>query len=76
MAITETPRPSYSTGEKTSFAWQTARERWPVILTQAIDDVYRSVQGCTDAEKETEGRAIVEKLARLKYDVQHDRALE
>ncbi|CAK7563632.1 MAG: Hairy/enhancer-of-split with YRPW motif protein 2 [Sporothrix epigloea] len=67
----------YSTGEKTSFAWQTARERWPVILTQAIDDVYRSVQECgSDTEKESDGRAIVEKLARLKYDVQHDRALE
>ncbi|CAK7229263.1 Hairy/enhancer-of-split with YRPW motif protein 2 [Sporothrix curviconia] len=68
---------SYSTGERTSFAWETARERWPVILTQAIDDVYRSVQECgDDKEKETEGRVIVEKLARLKYDVQHDRPLE
>ncbi|CAK7224570.1 Hairy/enhancer-of-split with YRPW motif protein 2 [Sporothrix bragantina] len=72
----ESARPSYSTGEKTSFAWQTARERWPVILTQAIDDVYRSVQECgDDKEKEAEGRAIVEKIARLKYDVQHDRPL-
>ena len=46
--------------------------------TQAIDDVYRSVQECSssETEKETEGRGIVEKLARLKYDVQHDRPLE
>ncbi|ERT00613.1 hypothetical protein HMPREF1624_01840 [Sporothrix schenckii ATCC 58251] len=70
-------RRAYSTGDKTSFAWQTARERWPVILTQAIDDVYRSVHECgDDKEKETEGKAIVEKIARLKYDVQHDRQLE
>ncbi|CCF45537.1 hypothetical protein CH063_03632 [Colletotrichum higginsianum] len=65
----------YSTGDKTSFGWVTARERWPVIITQAIDDLYRSVTQTKDAEKEAEGKAIIEQIARLKYEVQHDRPL-
>lgn len=67
--------PQYSTGDPTSFAWQTARQRWPIIITQAIDDAYRSVANCDDAAKRDEGKKIVEELARLKYEVQHDRAL-
>lgn len=43
--------------------------------TQAIDDAYRSVSNCDDAEKRDEGKKIVEELAKLKYEVQHDRAL-
>ena len=43
--------------------------------TQAIDDAYRIVSNCDDAEKRDEGKKIVEELARLKYEVQHDRAL-
>ncbi|CAI0647045.1 unnamed protein product [Colletotrichum noveboracense] len=84
----------YSTGDKTSFGWVTARERWPVIIvcaahlektlwllltaliqTQAIDDLYRSVAATDDKEKQEEGKKIVEQIARLKYEVQHDRAL-
>ncbi|KAF3356702.1 hypothetical protein VdG1_03639 [Verticillium dahliae VDG1] len=66
---------SYSTGEKRSFGWVTARERWPVIITQAIDDLYRSVSDSEEGEKKTEGKAVTEKIARLKYEVQHDRPL-
>ncbi|WYZ46760.1 hypothetical protein EsH8_IX_000985 [Colletotrichum jinshuiense] len=65
----------YSTGDKRSFGWVTARERWPVIITQAIDDLYRSVLKTEDPEKQTEGKKIVEQIAKLKYEVQHDRAL-
>ncbi|OHF03892.1 hypothetical protein CORC01_00754 [Colletotrichum orchidophilum] len=65
----------YSTGDKTSFGWVTARERWPVIITQAIDDLYRSVAQTKDAEKEAEGKKIIEEIAKIKYEVQHDRAL-
>ncbi|AEO63166.1 9e3af0a2-3637-46d4-8999-cff09ddd782d [Thermothielavioides terrestris] len=67
--------PAYSTGDPTSFAYPTARERWPIIITQAIDDAYRTVASCNDAEKEAEGKKIVAELAQLKYEVQHDRAL-
>lgn len=43
--------------------------------TQAIDDAYRSTSKCADAARAEEGKKIVEELARLKYEVQHDRAL-
>jgi hypothetical protein len=43
--------------------------------TQAIDDAYRSVASCDDGAKADEGKKIVAELARLKYEVQHDRAL-
>lgn len=65
----------YSTGDKTSFGWTTARERWPIIITQAIDDAYRTTSQCDDPERAQEGKTIVEELARLKYEVQHDRPL-
>ena len=43
--------------------------------TQAIDDAYRSVGACDDADKREEGKKIVAEIAELKYEVQHDRAL-
>jgi len=46
-----------------------------VRQTGAIDDAYRSVSACTEPEKHDEGKKIVEQLARLKYEIQHDRAL-
>ncbi|KAI1125810.1 hypothetical protein F5Y10DRAFT_223206 [Nemania abortiva] len=63
------------TSDKTSFAYISARDRWPIIITGAIDDTYRSVAECDDAEKRDEGKKIVEELARLKYEMQHDRQL-
>ncbi|ORY71391.1 uncharacterized protein BCR38DRAFT_453940 [Pseudomassariella vexata] len=67
--------PSYVTSDKTSFAYISARDRWPVIITGAIDDTYRSVMSSNDTAKEEEGKKIVEELARLKYELQHDRQL-
>lgn len=43
--------------------------------TQAIDDVYRSTIKSDDPEKTAEGKKIVDELARMKYEVQHDRQL-
>ncbi|KAL7624805.1 Hairy/enhancer-of-split with YRPW motif protein 2 [Parahypoxylon ruwenzoriense] len=65
----------YLTSDKSSFAYLSARDRWPVIITQAIDDVYRSVIESNDPEKQDEGKKIIEELARLKYELQHDRKL-
>ena len=81
----------YSTSDKTSFAYISARDRWPVILvhlghdrserftdapqTGAIDDVYRAVADATDGPKQTEGKKIIADLAKLKYELQHDRKL-
>lgn len=69
------PTAPYRTSDQTSFAYVSARDRWPVILTQAIDDVFRTTRDHTDPEKIAEGKRIVEKLAKLKYEVQHDRVL-
>lgn len=71
----DTKTPGYSTGDKTSFGWTTARDRWPVIITQAIDDVYRTTSQSKDPATTEEGKKIVDELARLKYEVQHDRKL-
>ncbi|KAI8951213.1 hypothetical protein F4801DRAFT_589895 [Xylaria longipes] len=71
----DTKTPPYLTSDKTSFAYISARDRWPIIVTGAIDDTYRSVAQCDDAEKCDEGKKIVEELARLKYEMQHDRRL-
>ncbi|KAF7880814.1 uncharacterized protein EAF02_006705 [Botrytis sinoallii] len=70
----DTKTPLYSTQDKTSFAYISARDRWPVILTGAIDDVHRAVSESTGSKHE-EGKRIVETLAKLKYELQHDRKL-
>jgi hypothetical protein len=43
--------------------------------TGAIDDVHRAVSETTDETKRAEGKKIVEDLAKLKYELQHDRKL-
>ncbi|KAH7074346.1 hypothetical protein BKA63DRAFT_512875 [Paraphoma chrysanthemicola] len=65
----------YNTSDATSFAHTSARERWPIIITQGIDDVHRSLHGSKDEEVISEGKWIVSELARLKYELQHDREL-
>lgn len=45
------------------------------LQTGAIDDVHRTVNDVTDEEKRKEGKAIIEKLATLKYELQHNRQL-
>ncbi|KAL8692251.1 MAG: hypothetical protein Q9218_002685 [Villophora microphyllina] len=42
---------------------------------RAIDDVHRAIAVCEDDKKTAEGKAIVEGLAKLKYELQHNRPL-
>ncbi|KAK5166297.1 Hairy/enhancer-of-split with YRPW motif protein 2 [Saxophila tyrrhenica] len=63
------------TSDKKSFGFFSARDRWPVILTGAIDDVHRATSKCTDLEKAEEGKKITQGLATLKYELQHNRDL-
>lgn len=69
--------PTYKTSDPTSFAYKSARERWPAIITGAIDDVSRTVSSLPTDEKEliAEGKVITSTLATLKYELQHDRVL-
>ncbi|KAK6835963.1 hypothetical protein PG987_006458 [Apiospora arundinis] len=73
--VMETKTPPYMTNDKTSFAYVSARERWPVIISQAIDDTYQTLSQCNDTGKKGEGQTIVEELTRLKYELQHDHQL-
>ncbi|KAF2484724.1 hypothetical protein BDY17DRAFT_339005 [Neohortaea acidophila] len=61
-----------STGDKTSFGFVSARDRWPIILTGAIDDIYRATSAATEREKQEEGKKITRGLAELKYELQHN----
>jgi damage-control phosphatase, subfamily III len=65
----------YNTSDPTSFAYISARERWPIIITQGIDDVHRTTWATKDEIAATEGKHIVSELARLKYELQHNREL-
>ncbi|OAP56885.1 hypothetical protein AYL99_08997 [Fonsecaea erecta] len=69
--------PTYQTSDPTSFAHKSARERWPAIVTGAIDDVHRTVSKLPDSEKDvlTEGKSIISTLGSLKYELQHNRTL-
>ncbi|KAK4569970.1 Hairy/enhancer-of-split with YRPW motif protein 2 [Recurvomyces mirabilis] len=71
----DTKVPLSNTGDKTSFAYISARERWPIILTGSIDDLHKAVSKDSNAEKQQEGKKITEGLATLKYELQHDRQL-
>ncbi|PFH61726.1 hypothetical protein XA68_16447 [Ophiocordyceps unilateralis] len=71
----DTKTPKCVTSDVTSFASESVRQRWPTILTGAIDDVYRTTLSTEDAEKQAEGKKLVEQLGCLKYEVQHDRKL-
>ena len=70
---------AYSTGDLTSFAFTSAQSRWPSILTNAIDDLHRTlftISDSTDSEgKIAEGKSILRSLASLKYGVQHNRQI-
>lgn len=65
----------YNTSDPTSFAHTSARERWPIIITQGIDDVHKSTSASSDDQTVKEGKHIISELAKLKYELQHDREL-
>jgi hypothetical protein len=70
--------PPYRNDDIKSFAYSSARKRWPTILTTAIDDVHRTVMDLADHEtaRLKEGKQIINALTELKYAIEHDRQLE
>lgn len=71
--------PSYKNNDPKSFAYSSARKRWPTILTSAIDDIHRSVIDLSEqdeSEKIKEGKQLISTLTELKYAVAHDKTLE
>lgn len=69
------PCPAYRASEKGTFAWDTTARRWPVILTSVIDDMCKAYSKETDEVKVKEGKIIVEGIATLKNEIQHDRQI-
>lgn len=43
--------------------------------TTAIDDVHKATAKAQDSGAQAEGKKIVEAIAKLKYELQHDRQL-
>ncbi|PCH42909.1 DUF89 domain-containing protein [Wolfiporia cocos MD-104 SS10] len=87
----QAPYAPYDFTDKESFAYETVLRRWPVILTNIIDTVYRlNHQLSTSiakpelydgdvAETQTkiqEGKNIIETISALKYRMARDRPLE
>jgi hypothetical protein len=73
------------------YRYETVLKRWPIILTGIIDTIYRIdhkisvtlpslAAGSKDAQeaeaKLAEGKAIIEKISQLKYDMARNRQLE
>jgi hypothetical protein len=55
-----------------------AEQKSSIYLTRktgAIDDMHKAVSNSADENKRAEGKRIVEDLAKLKYELQHDRKL-
>ncbi|OBZ75033.1 hypothetical protein A0H81_05296 [Grifola frondosa] len=83
----EAPYPPWDFTDKSSFAYETVVKRWPIILTSIIDNVYRynhelsisasdSGDPAVIEERIAEGKDIISKIGKLKYDMGRDRALE
>lgn len=53
--------------------------RWPSILTQVVDALYGACHTLAQQSHTAavdEGKAIIERVSKLKYDLTHDRPLE
>lgn len=73
-----------------TLSYETVVKRWPIILTGVIDTIYRTdheiglslsseaqVATRVEAEQKIEqGKLIIEKISKLKYEMARDRALE
>ena len=70
------PVPAYTAAAHGSFAYETTVHRWPTIITQVVDGVYRRCHALTDGPAVAEGRRIIEEISGLKYAMSRDKPLE
>ena len=61
---------------KDSFAYPTMVKRLPIIITQIIDHLHTASFTTNDQAKANEITPLIKQLARLKYELQHDKQLE
>ncbi|KAL1741870.1 hypothetical protein HDZ31DRAFT_66503 [Schizophyllum fasciatum] len=85
------PPPPYDPTDKNGFSYKTVNSRWPVILTGVIDtlcnvnhELHVKVSAADAAEdvakdsqaKISKGKAVIEKISKLKYEMARDKELE
>ncbi|KAF9556449.1 DUF89 domain-containing protein [Agrocybe pediades] len=89
MAFTA-PYPPYDPTDKRGFSYQTVVSRWPIILTGVVDTMSKHCHTlCLERDGEgdegrkglldskiQEGRGIIQKLSKLKYEMARDKPLE
>ena len=65
---------------KISASYETVVHRWPIILTKLIDHIHNVNHELTishaDEQRIEEGKVIIGKISKLKYEMARDRALE
>lgn len=72
------PKPALRAIDEKGFAYTTTTYRWPVIITKAIDDLYKAryvLDPIKDKEKSNEAKEIIDLMGTMKYDVQRKRVL-
>ncbi|CAG8676231.1 9838_t:CDS:2 [Cetraspora pellucida] len=71
------PRPALIATDKDSFAYITTVERWPVIVTKIVDEVYKSRHSLdlSEVDKLKEGKEIIDSIGGLKYQMQRKKPL-
>ncbi|KAK8068536.1 Protein-glutamate O-methyltransferase [Apiospora saccharicola] len=70
QAATNSSPASYSTADPSSFGYETARTRWPIIVTGVVDDLTKAVfQHAHVQEKVDEGSALIATLQTLKTEI-------
>lgn len=73
------PEPYYNS-QKISFANQSVLERWPIILTQVLDDVSKTIKKLDPTLKEyqskvEEGKEIISQISQLLDEMKNDHEL-
>ncbi|PPQ64905.1 hypothetical protein CVT24_008245 [Panaeolus cyanescens] len=83
--------PPYDPTDKKGFSYETVIKRWPIIITGVVDTLHKAchklslelqIEGQDEDKKAEilnkieEGKAVIEKVSKLKYEMARDRALE
>ncbi|KAH6909443.1 DUF89 domain-containing protein [Coprinopsis sp. MPI-PUGE-AT-0042] len=89
MSYFQAPFPPYDPIDKDGFSYDTVLRRWPIIITSIIDDLHNAchtlsleaskVEGQKKQELEArinEGKDIIGKISKLKYEMARDRPLD
>ncbi|CAG8626868.1 15985_t:CDS:1, partial [Racocetra fulgida] len=71
------PRPALIATDEAGFVYITTLERWPVIVTKIVDDVYKTRHSLdlSEVDKLKEGKEIIDSIGELKYQMQRRKPL-